>query len=516
MRASKAFVEQAKRLGIRRVYGNPGSTEMPLLREVVEGNLNYILSLHDGISVAMAEGEFLYSGKPTLVNLHTVNGLGNSIAYIYTALKDRSSIVITAGQQDTRHIFHDPILYADIKRIAEPVVKLSLEPYNAEDLPKYLIRAYKVSLTPPFGPVFLSLPQNFMNEEIEEGFSEDFSIRVNMGARDGEVELVAKEINESRNPAIIAGFEVDVFNAHDELVQLAEKLNCPVFAEPRASRAPFDSSHNLFYGTLQPSISSINSSLLDNDLILIIGASIVLYPYEKGKLLYGKEVIELTSDPEEAGKRVWKTFLCDLGEFLRKLNQMVKKREKRGRRNKKEESEGEIQRALRAILKSSGQRAIFDEVTSLTQEIRQYIGYKPGKYFSNIARTSHLGWALPSSIGYSIAGGKALAIIGDGSFNFSPQSLWTARKYNVDVKVIVIDNKGYGILRNYAKGNYEEVVNADFINPVTDIEKISEAYGVESLSTDLKGVQKGIDWMFKDSEVKLLRIEIEKEIKKLL
>jgi len=516
MRAGKAFIDQLAKLGVKRIYGNPGSTELPILEEIAKsGELTYILALQDGIAVGMAEGEFLKTGVPQLVNLHTINGLGNSIGYIYTAYLNRSPLIITAGQQDTRHIFHEPFLYADLKRIAEPVVKASFEVSRAEDLPKYLIRCWKISITPPYGSVFLSIPSNLAEEEIDYSpITTSFS--TSLGVKEEDIEIVSQIINRSENPVIIAGYEIDLYNAHEELRELAEWLNSPVFAEPRVNRAPFYSTHPLFAGTLPPMSNAINSILKDFDLIIIVGSMLMLYPYNPEEIFYGKNVIEISNDPQESSKRIWPTILCDLKLFLRKLKNRVRRKERKYEiRKRKLDINNLTLKVIYNIKNYVNNRTIFDEATSYTTYIRDIIGYNPKKYF--IARSYLLGWALPAAIGYSIAGGSSIAIIGDGSLNYAPQALWSASKYNINLKIIVLDNGGYGILRNYAKGLYEYSLKQDWMNPETEADKIANAYGIESKVCNINDdkLEDKLRWLFSDNIPKLLGIKMENKAEEL-
>jgi len=516
MNSAEAFVRQAIKLGIKRIYGNPGTTEMPLLSAVKENGMDYILLLNDGLAVASAEGESLFTSKPSLVSLHTINGLGNAIAYIYTALKNRSPVIVTAGQQDERFIFEEPILYADLKKVASTVVKASFEPNTPEDVPKYLIRAWKTALTPPYGPVFLSLPLNLMESEIEYEVK-DANIFYTYGVNEELLTKVAEIINQSQNPAIVAGYEVDVYNLHETLREFVEYSKIPVYAEPVPIRAPFNSDHPLFNRELPPFAPLINYILKDHDLILLIGSTILLYIYAPEELLKGKKVIQLTYDPEEASKRIWDTIVCDLDIFLKNLKKLVKP--KNLSINKKEEIKVEQSRQQDLILYSLKKfvkdRSIFFEAVSSEQAIHKFLGYKPKGYF--FTKTSHLGWALPASIGFALAGGKPLVLIGDGSLNYAPQTLWTISKLNLNVKVLVVDNQGYGILRDGAYMKYRNIIDEYWMNPVTDTVSISKAYKVDARECEsIEKIEECLSWLMNDNSPKLLSVKVERSINPLI
>ena len=216
MRGSEIFANTIHDLEIERVFGNPGSTEIAMLRNVK----NYVLSLHDSIALGMADGLAQKKGKPTLCNLHTTLGLGNSMAFLYTAMINRSPVIVTSGQQDYRHMFYEPLLSGDLVQMAERFCKYSYEVKNVEDIEKSLRRAYAIARDPPYGPVFLSFPDNFMDEDCEyEKFSEHEARTALVDAE--AIDEIVKEINNSSNPALVFGFEVDAFNAHDEAAAFA-------------------------------------------------------------------------------------------------------------------------------------------------------------------------------------------------------------------------------------------------------------------------------------------------------
>jgi benzoylformate decarboxylase len=516
MRVSEAFLYQARELGVKRIYGNPGTTEMPLLNSLDNANLDYILLLNDGLAVASAEGESLFTSRPSIVNLHTINGLGNAIAYIYTALKDRSPVIVTAGQQDQRFVYDDPILHADLKKTASPVVKASFEPTLPEEVPKYLIRAWKVSLTPPYGPVFLSIPMNLLEEDIEYSPKKVTHI-IKFGIDEELVNRIAEEMNSSKSPAIIVGYEVDLYDAYDELRDFIEFVKVPVYSEPVPNRAPFDSEHPYFIRELPPFAPFINYILKDHDLILLIGASPMLYIYAAEEMFKDKKVLEITQDPEEASKRKWDTIVCDIKELVKELKKKVKPRTFSLNKEQVQKIEPNLSQeyVLFLLKKYIGSRALFFEAVSSQQLINRIIGYKPKKYF--FTRTSHLGWALPASIGYAISGGKPLVLIGDGSLQYSPQSLWTISKFNLDIKILVIDNLGYGILRDGASMRYPNLVDKYWMNPLTDPVKIGEAYGIESMSCNsLEDLERCLEWLVKGEGPRLISVKVKRKINPLL
>ncbi|MFP3165598.1 MAG: thiamine pyrophosphate-binding protein, partial [Acidianus sp.] len=244
-----------------RIYGNPGTTELSFIKKIPP-DFKYYLALQDGIAVGMAEGYHLGSEKLAVVNLHAAPGLSNALGFLYTAYMDRIPMVIIGGQQTSSHLSDEPRLYGDLTTISKPVVKASFEARNADEGVKFLIRAIKTSLTPPYGPTFLSIPEDLEDKEVNIT-DRSFMHKVELCCREDEVKEVMDEINSFDKIAIVAGYEIDVFNAHDEMREFAEKINSPVFAEPFASRTPFETPHKLFAGDLPRRSSEINKVLED-------------------------------------------------------------------------------------------------------------------------------------------------------------------------------------------------------------------------------------------------------------
>src|SRR6195256_6897554 len=166
MSGKRAFLDLLKQEGVGIVFGNPGTTELPLMDAfAVENDIRYVLGLQESVVMAMADGYAQASGKLAVVNLHITPGLGNAMGMLYDAQKAASPILVTAGQHDQSFTATEPILWADLPTIARPLVKWSAEVHRLADLPRMVHRAVKTALAPPTGPVFLSLPGDILNAE---------------------------------------------------------------------------------------------------------------------------------------------------------------------------------------------------------------------------------------------------------------------------------------------------------------------------------------------------------------
>ena len=475
----------------------------------------YILTLHDSISVGMADGAAQASGSATLVNLHDLPGVANSMAFIHTARINRSPVVITAGQQDMRHAFHDPLLYHNLLSLVGDAVKYKFEVTQVSDIAPALSRARSIAMSPPMGPVFLSFPMNVMDQEAGkislEGHNPNSAI-VDSDA----VKEIADRINRSSNPALVFGYEIDVFNAFDEAMDLAHAIGCPVYGEPLTNRAVYNSSDRSFAGDLLPATTLINLKLLQHDLIVFIGGDITLYPYLPSPLLPGKEVIFVGMD---LSNRIGKSYTMNPRLFLSAGKTMVSRKEN-FQRPEDFSFATTVARERRTmglnfVMSTTGKifegYTIVDESISASPVVRSVMGYSHLRYFS--AKSGQLGWGIPAAMGIATVLDRVLLVIGDGSFMYTVQSLWTAKRYKIPLKILVLNNGGYSILKSYSKSYYPGLENADFFNLDLDILSVARGFGVEAKVAGANLEE--MTWLKEGDWVKVLVVNVNPEIPKL-
>src|ERR671938_153137 len=254
----EATFDLLRELGMSTVFGNPGSTELPFLQDFPD-DFQYILGLQEATALGMADGYAQGTGRAAFVNLHTSPGLGNAMGAIVTAWHNRTALVVTAGQQDRRHIVLDPMLSGNLVDLAKPYVKRSSEPYQAQDVPRELLRAYHTAMQTPRGPEFVSIPMNDWDAEAEplpqrEVFHEPEPNTEGL-------EEFAEVLAEAQKPAIVAGGWGDRKGAFYDTVKLAEKLKAAGWEAPLASRAGFPQDHPLFQGHLAPARKQVAEQL---------------------------------------------------------------------------------------------------------------------------------------------------------------------------------------------------------------------------------------------------------------
>jgi len=478
-----------------RIYGNPGTTELSFLKGKPE-SFKYFLALHDGIAVGMAEGYYLKESKLGIVNLHASPGLSNAMGFINTAFLDRSPLLIIAGQQSSKFLNDEPRLYGDLTNMAKPFTKGSFEAKSEDEVIRLLMRASKLALTPPYGPVMVSIPEDLQLKESTRNERRKVKHDVSLCCNEESVKEVVERVNSHERVALVVGYEIDVFNAHDELNDFVIKGGLPVYAEPFSSRAPYSGDSKFFMGDLPRRSSEINNVLKEYSMVLVIGGSLgnVLFPDDE--ILKGKEVVQITQDWMEASKRPWDTFVCNPKQFLKLASIHISQHKFVGK--KVERKPSPVDKIFQELSGVSQRYAVFDEAPSYREALRASLGYRRNSLFSN--RAGFIGWAIPAAFGYASAGGSALVVIGDGSFNYSFQALWSAQKYGGRMKVLVINNSGYNSLRGWSG------LKDDILSPETSPWKLASSYGFEAKEFD--DYKRGLEWLLSDDAQKLVELRI--------
>lgn len=491
MNVREAVFQWLREREIRVVFGNPGSTELPFLAGFPE-DVRYVLGLQESVVLAMADGYAQASGRPALVNLHVAPGLGHAVGSLFTARKNRSPVVVTVGQQDTRHLLLEPLLAGDLVAMARPLVKWAHQVAHAADVPAALEQAYLLAAAPPPGPTFVAIPSNYWDEPGEPVAPRQL---VPPGLPQG-LSRLAEALARAANPALVIGSGVDRAGAWDAAVRLAEALGSPVFSDPIGSRIGFPTDHPLFQGMLAPAKPRIAQALFGHDVVLVAGAPVfLLYPYFPGPLVPpGVRVYLLTDDPEEAARApAVEAYVGDVGEALAWLAERVPPRGKPlpsraadAARRRTEAARARARMGVPFVLHTLArllppEAVVVDESVSSSLALREYVPIRrPGGYFT--AASGGLGWGLPAAVGIQLAWPErpVVAVVGDGSAMYGIQALWTAARERAPVRVVVLNNGGYSILKSYARMFYpglaERVPGLDL--PDLDLVAVARGLGV--------------------------------------
>src|SRR5262250_494233 len=304
MNVAAVLMEILRGAGVRYLFGNPGTTELPFLDALPDSGLEYVLGLQEATAVAAADGYAQASGQVGVVNVHVAPGLANSLSILHNAARSKTPLLVTAGQQDTRFLMDEPILAGDLVRMAEQFTKWPYEIRRAEEAPVALRRALQVALTPPTGPVFLSLPMDLMRPAVEDTGAGPTPIAARTRPDPGAVARAAELLAGARAPMIIAGDGVARAQAVAELTALAELVSARVHGEPVYRRTNIAGDHALWRGGLFPSPAAVRRVLEDCDVLLIVGANVFTWflHSEGAPFPPGLTVIQLDDDPWEIGR----------------------------------------------------------------------------------------------------------------------------------------------------------------------------------------------------------------------
>jgi benzoylformate decarboxylase len=489
--------ELLRRNGITTIFGNPGSNEMPFLQDF-PSDFRYILALHEGVAIGIADGYAQATDRTALVNLHSAAGTGNAMGGFANAWNSHSRLLVTAGQQTRAMIGVQPLLTnLDATTLPKPLVKWSYEPARAEDVPLAFSRALHLSSLPAPGPVYLSIPYDDWSKPAEPEslrLLERAVFAAGALSADATAALVAR-LDRSVSPVIVLGPDVDAARANQHAVRLAEKLKAPVWVAPSAPRCPFPTTHPNFRGLLPAGMASLSRLLEGHDLVLVAGAPVFRYhEYEPGPLLPpGAELIQITCDPDEAARApMGDAVVGDVGLILAALADAVGEAARAApqpREAPPQSASGATpltaERVLDLMDELAPPEAIYvNESTSTIEAMWERMRWeKPGSYYFGAA--GGLGFAMPAAVGVQLAepDRQVIAVIGDGSANYSVTALWTAAQHNVPVVFVIMRNGTYGALRWFAG-----VLNAKGVPaldvPGIDFVSIAKGYGLEAERVD--------------------------------
>jgi benzoylformate decarboxylase len=497
--------------GVTHLFGNPGTTELPLVDALAgAGDLRYVLALQEATAVAMADGYAQVTGRPAFLNLHTSAGLGNAIGNLTNAVANRTPIVVTAGQQDRRHIVSDPLLAGDLVGLARPVAKWSHEVRTGDELGTILRRAFSDAALPPAGPVFVSLPMDLLDAD-GAAPAPARSTRA-AGAVAGGLDELAALLTDTdpERLAIVVGDE-GAGPAIDGLASLAEALGVKVFGSPLHGTHVFPMASPHWAGALPPAAAAVRAMLEPFDRVLLVGGqAFLVYPYTPGPALPPTtELLHLSPAATDVGRThpVRLGLVGDPAATIEALLPLVRARADTARaaarvdalRAERTEAAARYEEAAtskydsvpmapiaaaHAVVSSlPPDTIVVDEAITTGTHVR---GFHDGPYL--FCRGGGLGWGMPAALGASLARDKApvVCVVGDGSAMYSPQALWTAAAEQLPVVFFVVNNRQYLILKNALRqrggpsATTGRFVGMDLAAPPVDFLALATSMGVGS------------------------------------
>ncbi|MBW6493709.1 MAG: hypothetical protein K0B16_03985 [Burkholderiaceae bacterium] len=509
-----AFLQLLIDEGVTHLFGNPGTTELPIMEMVPQfPRLRYVLGLQEAVVVGMADGFARGSGRLAAVNLHCTPGLGNAMGALYSAKFSGSPLIVTAGQYEIGYGLQEPLLYEPLVPIAQPLVKWAVEVTRLEDLPRIVRRAAKIALTPPTGPVFISLPGSILDEEVELDLGRATRVDAATRPSDATLDLLAERLLAARRPAIIAGRELASHGLFQEAGELATLLGAAVYQEPVPYNARFPSRHPACMGDLTRNQKQVRETLQRYDLLLCLGADLLrMSPYSAvDPLPDDLAVVHISERDWELGKN-YPTELAlraDVGETLRALLPVLRARgspehaERASRRLRELQASNWSARSLvtrhdaraaalskpieprflmATLVDSLPDNAIVvEEALTAAPALASMLPMTDANGFYGLA-SGGLGFAVAGAIGISLAhpGRPVVVAVGDGSALYCIQALWSAAHLKLPITYVIINNRSYRIIKErlVAGRGSNRFVAMDLRDPSLDFVSLAQGFGM--------------------------------------
>jgi benzoylformate decarboxylase len=509
MKPAEAVVEVLRSEGVDRVFGNPGTTELPFLDALVAaGDLPYVLALHEGSLVATADAFARVTRRTAFVSLHVAAGLANGLIGMLNARRSRTPLVVTAGQQDRRHLLQEPMLGGDLVGLAAAASKSAVEVTRVEDVVPVLRRAFALASTPPAGPVFVSLPMDLFDEQVD--LEVDPPLPRDLLLASSHVTEAATLLRRASSPAIVAGDGVGRAGAVAELVAVAESLGAVVHHQPMHDGVNIPMSHPLHAGMLPPTNEASRTALEGRDVVLLVGARFWPHHYSEGPPLPpAATLVQIDDEGDQIGRPCPVDVALGGGirTNLRALAAALGS-DDRGARRRNAAVE-RVNLAMRTKVAEEGAAAagstplsplaaahviganlpesatLVEEAITLGVPLRRALRIdRPGHYLHTVG--GGLGWGIGAAVGVGLGrpGLPVVAAVGDGSAAFGVHGLWTAARQGVPILVVVANNGEYRTLKqtSVARGGAASVTETylgmDLRAPRLDWPAIARGFGV--------------------------------------
>jgi acyl-CoA reductase-like NAD-dependent aldehyde dehydrogenase/thiamine pyrophosphate-dependent acetolactate synthase large subunit-like protein len=477
-----------RRQGMTRIFGNPGSTEIPMFADLPE-DFSYVLGLQEASVVFMADACAQITGQAQFVNLHSAAGLGNAMGAVYNAYRDRAPLVIVTGQQSRALLPHDPFLFNESPaELPKPYVKWAIEPARAADVPAAIAKAYYIAMQPPRGPVLVSVPLSDWDEtaqplperEIEGAFAPPPEA----------LDKLARRLDAAREPVIVVGPAVDADGAWHATVRLAERLQAQVWASPKSPRASFPERHPLFAGFLPAVQPGIVNCLKGADFVLVLGAPVFTYhfPGTGDHVPTGAELCLVSDDPKQtAGAAVGSAMLSNMklaaeGLAARVRQRAIRTEPVRARPGRAPMTLGignDLFYQTLAELRSPDS-ILVEEAPSSHDALHDYFPIlRPNGFLATASGC--LGFGLAAGVGAALTNPEkpVICVVGDGSSLYTIQALWSAAEYDADILIVVLNNGGYRVLEAIAAKGGAKSVDGVKIGHL-DFVRMAEGQGVRA------------------------------------
>ncbi|MGL6234678.1 MAG: benzoylformate decarboxylase [Segniliparus sp.] len=478
--------------GATTFFGNPGSNELTFLDGLPE-DFRYFQALHEGAAVSMADGYAQVSGRPAVVSLHSSSGTGNGMGMLSNAYISRSPLLLIAGQQVRATVGADPMLAIPRPTVlTAPFTGFSGEPLAASDVPRMVKEALVDIAHGSRLPAFLSIPYDDFDAPFEEPAARALGHRPRRGDRLAAADLawLADQLRSAGRLALVAGSDLDGAADQRQLVEVVETLGADVWAPPSGYRLAFPNRHPSFRGSLPAAQRQVAELLSGYDLVVVLGAPVFRYHQHVPGTDIGllTRLVHITDDARAAGRAaVGEALIAGLGQIVADLHEALGAAPGGATQWQPvpEPPASPGPALLSEQVFAAVRRAVADPVHVLesTSTVRQFFAQAdvraPRSYL--FPASGGLGFGLSASIGAQLAvpGRQVVALIGDGSMNYTVSGLWTAARFGVPVLFVVLRNGSYQALRDFS--NLLGTTDADYLSVAgLDFVPIARGYGVEA------------------------------------
>ena len=541
-----AFLALLADEGVTHLFGNPGTTELPIMHALKDyPDLTYVLGLQEALVVAMADGFSRASGRLVACNVHVAPGLGNAMGSLFNAKFTGTPMILTAGQQEQGHGLTEPLLYDPLVPIAEPLVKWAVEVTRLEDVPRVVRRAAKVAMTPPTGPVFISLPGDILNAEAGIDLGAATRIETRTRPVDEVLDRLVQRLLRAERPVIIAGDEIVKSDALSAAAAFAETLGCPAYQQSAPYGAHFLSEHACYAGSLSRDQRQVRALLEKFDLMIVLGADPLRMSVwsETEPLPPNLPVVHIGLLDWDMGKNfaVELAVRADLRETLEALTPLLRKNggDKLTRRAKAglaalsqqnwSAKRKDLSRRLELRAKTKpidydwltleiakalpADAVVVNEGLTSARHLTDLVPYRDRYGFHALA-SGGIGWGLPAAVGVALAQAPrpVCCYAGDGSAMYSIQALWTAAHHQLPITFVIANNGGYRIIKQRLlsfHGN-NHFIGMDFANPAIDFAALARAMGLPAETiAEPEAVPAALQRAFATPGPKLLDVVVE-------
>lgn len=519
-RGRQIFMETLVGHGVRHLFGNPGTTESPIMDSLLDyPQVEYVLALHESVAVGAAHYYAQASGTTAVVNLHVAPGLGNGLGMLYNAQAASTPMVVTAGQQDTRMRLREPLLGHDLVAMARPLTKWAVQAERADELPLMLRRAFKVASDPPSGPVFVALPINVMEEETASAPQPPGTLYRRSRPDPSGIEEAATLLAGAKRPALVVGDGVAFAGAQPQLVELAELLGAPVYYSGLHHQIDFPTGHPNCRELVPFDHGALRRLFGDADVLLLVGGTFFDEnwfdegsPFPDGAAVLQIEAASerlshnfplaagILGDPRCAVEELVAALAARVGEGLgeeaarrnealaaERAAERERQRERaRDRWDRRPIAPARLMAELEARLPADA--VVVNEAITATADLKRTLSFeRAGDYYGT--RGGGIGQALAGALGVQLAhpGRRVVAVSGDGSSLYSIQALWSAAHHRLPILFLILHNRSYRILkfnldayqRRFGLPGDRPYPHMDLTEPDIDFVAVAAGFGVQ-------------------------------------